>query len=347
MLTEFCNTILDVDKPPQQLRDALDKFAQRCTDVCGIVPDPCFDAWIDDIFLDQGVAINPRAAAHCVRDYHRSVIFLRAVNAAINTARSRFPGTPVRILYAGCGPFATLLLPLLVRFKPTELEVQLLDVHQRSLDSVCQLISHFELDAYNIGTLCADACTYQHGGSLHLIIAETMQKSLEQEPQFAVTANLAPQLCQNGIFLPEIIEVELCLAQLDKELEMHRGGKDIDCHDLQAAGLRYPLASVLTLVPERAAAQLKDATPSGGASRLELGRTRIEIPALEELQRFDAVLFTRMQVFAGFYLRDYEAEITLPLRCQELHPLRAGAVYLLRYQLGTYPKFDMMCLGEG
>ena len=325
------------------MRDALDDYAQLCTQASGIVPDPGFNAWAGDIYLDQGVAINPRAAAHCIRDYHRTVTFLRAVHAAINSALARFPGTPLRILYAGCGPFATLLLPLLPAFKPAALEMYVLDVHQQSLDSVAQLISFFKLEDYRIEPVCADACTYQHTDTLHLVIAETMQKSLEQEPQFSVTANLAPQLSRWGIFVPEKIEVELCLAHLDRERELFEHGTEIDCHQLQRDGLRHPLATVLSLLPETAAMQCRQAICDAGSSQWALARTRIEIPDLEKLETFDAALFTRIQVFADFHLRDYEAEITLPLRCQELSPLRAGAVYQLSYLLGAYPKFDLLC----
>ena len=107
----------------------------------GILPDRSFNAWAGDALLKDGVAISPAAAAHCVNDTQRSVVFIRAVYAAIKAAQARFAQAPVEILYAGCGPFATLLLPILGRFEPGELTVHLLDIHQRSLDSVGLLIN--------------------------------------------------------------------------------------------------------------------------------------------------------------------------------------------------------------
>jgi len=340
-LTAIGDTLLDEASSPPDLRRALDDFVQLCSGISGITPDASFDAWARDTMLPGGVAINPRAAAHCVRDYRRSVVFIRGVYAAIHSAMARFPGTPLDILYAGCGPFATLLLPLLGKFKAGELSIHLLDIHQRSLDSVGRLLGALGFSGYRVNTVQADACTYQHPGTVHLIIAETMQKSLEQEPQFAVTANLAPQLHPQGIFIPEIIEVELCLAHLDRERASYKKLQKID-RDMQlSTGQRQPLATVLTLSPELAISHLRRASHDLRTGKTQLNLATVEIPAVADIEHFDALLFTRIQVFSGYRLQDYEAEITLPLRCHELSPLIAGATYQVSYELGSYPKFDL------
>jgi hypothetical protein len=340
-LQAICDTILSESSSPQQLRDALDKFAQLCSGIGGVVPDPCFDAWAEDSMLDSGVAISPQAAAHCVRDYRRSVMYIRAVNAAIHAAKDRFPGEPVKILYAGCGPYATLLLPLLGTFEPGELDLCLLDLHQRSLDSVRRLVTYFGFGTQRITTVQADACHYQHAEPVHLIIAEIMQKSLEQEPQFEITANLAPQLCDCGIFIPEKIEVQLCLADVDSEMELFKRRQEIDSQALVNAGRRYPLATLMRLVPGRAATQRREAVLNQGTSKLELPPVTAQIPPLDNADGFEAVMFTRIQVYAEYRLRDYEAEITLPARCAELSPLSSGACFEIGYQLGSYPRFNI------
>lgn len=312
-IKSISDIILDETSSAAELRDALNTFVLLCSDTSGIRPDASFDAWAEDSLLDNGVAINPRAAAHCAVDYQRSVMFIRGVHAAIKTLKKRFPDTPIEILYAGCGPFATLLLPLLGKFNPGELCISMLDIHQRSLESVELLLAHFELGAHAVRTIRADACHYTHPKKLHLVIAETMQKSLEQEPQFAVTANLGPQLWPTGIFIPQCIEVVLCLADLAHERE-------------EKNGERYPLATVCTLSPESAADQLEPTT--------------VVIPKLADMSRLDAALFTRIAVFEQYLLRDYESEITLPQKCHELAPLAGGERYKVSYQLGSYPKFN-------
>ena len=114
-LISIADAILDETSSQGQLRRALDEFIQLCADISGIAPDRSFDSDAGDVLLASGVAINPNAAAHCVNDYRRSVVFIRGVYAAIRLARRQFAPAPLRILYAGCGPYATLLLPLLTR----------------------------------------------------------------------------------------------------------------------------------------------------------------------------------------------------------------------------------------
>lgn len=339
-LTYIADTLLDEASSPKQLRAALNAFSQLCSDVGGVVPDPSFDAWADDSLLNDGVAISPEAAAHCVSDTQRTVVFIRAAYAAITNAKQRFANGPIEVLYAGCGPFATLLLPLLANFRPGELVVHLLDIHQRSLDSVALLTRHFDLEGHRISYVKDDACHYQHSSNLHVIIAETMQKSLEQEPQFAVTANLAPQLHARGIFIPQRIEVALCLAKLEAEKAALQRGDALDPNALQATGERHALDTVLCLTPEQAVT-LKQQACQNSHGLLELNPIHVTLPAITNLNTFDAVLFTRIQAFEQHRLLDYESEITLPLRCSEFTPLKAGEQYKVCLQIGSYPKFSV------
>ena len=112
-LKHIADTLLDEASSPARLRATLNAFMQLCTEIGGVVPDRSFNAWAGDSLLKDGVAISPEAAAHCVHDTQRSVVFIRAAFAAIKAAQKRFTNGPIDILYAGCGPFATILLPLL------------------------------------------------------------------------------------------------------------------------------------------------------------------------------------------------------------------------------------------
>ena len=334
------DTVLNEDSSPAALRFALDDFAATCTAVGGITPDRSFDGWHLDTMLDDGVAINPQAAAFCIKDYWRSVMFMRGVYSALRELQQCFTDQPIRILYAGCGPFALLLLPLLQKLSPGKFDIHLLDIHQSSLDSVAQLVDYFSLDQHQIHYIQADACHYQHEKPLHLVIAETMQKSLEQEPQFAVTANLASQILPGGIFVPQKIEVELCLAQLQQELIGIKVASPTDRRSQISGFRRHCLVNLFELNPGNAAEQMQGAAFSAASSQREIALGSVKIPAIESLASFDAALFTRIRVFSGYRLDDYDSEISLPAKCHELLPLRAGDCYEASYQLGSYPRFN-------
>lgn len=302
--------ILDESSSDESLTTALDEFSQLCSHIGGVDPDRSFDAWADDCFLDAGIALNPQAAAHCVSDYRRSIIFIRAVNAAIEHLLQRLPSRPVRVLYAGCGPYATLLLPVLHRYRPEQLDLTLLDIHQCSLDSVAELLATLGLGEYGIHLHVADACVYQHPDAPHLVIAETMQKSLEAEPQVAVTENLGRQLHPNGIFIPERIDVSLCLASTSQRY--------LDCITVK------PVLS-LTVDCDQLTAPVT-----------------VQIPALREGHTRQPVLSTRITVYPGYCLEAGEAEITLHRGCDDIVDLQSGDRYHIGYERGQYPRFQVV-----
>ena len=346
-LATLCAVILDESSSRESLEQGLNEFTQQCSRAGGILPDASFSAWAGDTFLESGVAINPEAAAHCVKDYQRTVVFLRGIDAAIRNTMARFPKTPIRILYAGCGPFATLLLPLLPSFKASALDIQLIDIHQRSLDSAVAVARHFGLSDYHLQTTRADASSYRDAGEFHLIIAETMQKSLEQEPQYAVTANLAPQLIAGGVFIPGKIEVELRLAPAGLEQAVLERKVSPEPGALSARQARQlPVTSLLVLSPELfGASGSPDQHPKSKVVAAE-HRLQFEIPASTHLHELEAFTFTRIQVFSHYWLEDNDAEITLPRRCDELSPLVAGARFEASYATGSYPKFNFIPIRE-
>ena len=334
------DTLLDESSSPQELRNALNMFTSSCSRFSGILPGPSFDGWADDSLLPSGVAINPAAAAHCAHDYQRSIVFIRSVHAAISALKLRFVDTPVEILYAGCGPFATLLMPLLSRFSPGDLNITLLDIHQSSLDSAQLVLENFGFVGHAVSTVQGDACAYKHPQKLHLVIAETMQKSLEQEPQFAVTANLAPQVFAKGVFIPQRIDVSLSLADLEREKVFYKNTDTKNTVTLKNKPKRHAVATLCSLSPDNAATQRQAAQYSPRSDKLELQLGFVEIPRVDGIERLNAALFTRVTVYENYCLEDYEAEITLPMRCYDLEPLAGGERYTVSYQLGNYPRFN-------
>ncbi|MGB0948985.1 MAG: hypothetical protein ACPGU0_02620 [Marinirhabdus sp.] len=159
--------------------------------------------------VNGGVALSSQHALDCLKDPLRTVRFIKGVHAAILDALARFPGERINLLYAGCGPAAALIVPLLPAFAPQQLSVTLLDVNGTSVTSVLALLKTLRASAYINSVQLGDAATFQFEKSkkLHIVLTETMDKGLTKEPQLRIVQNLAPQLAKNGILLPESIHV--------------------------------------------------------------------------------------------------------------------------------------------
>src|SRR5438270_11481631 len=169
--------------------------------------------------VPAGSAISPLDAARCLLDPRRTAVFLRGVYAAIQEAQRRFPGEVIHVLYAGCGPFAPLCLPLLPLLVGQPVHFTLLDVHARSIESVREILTALQL-AENVDCMVCYATHYRNPDNrpLHVVVSETMQRALEKEPQVAILMNTAPQLTPGGVMVPEMIAVDAVLTDLSKAL---------------------------------------------------------------------------------------------------------------------------------
>ena len=240
--------------------------------------------------LASGTAISPRDAARCLRDSARTTTFMRGLRAAVADATRRFPGQTIEVLYAGCGPFATLALPLIVERDPIEVQLTLVDVHERSLDAARRLYERLDALAYIRRFVHADAAEYAVDADRppHVVVSETMQQALVREPQVAITRRLAPQLVPGGILVPERVTVEACLADLSREFTLDAARP--------AERDRIALGTLLELSRE---------------ARDPFRPVVVEIPAVAP--RFHFHLLTTIQVYGDIVLREYDSGITSPL----------------------------------
>jgi predicted RNA methylase len=161
----------------------------------------------DEIILPSGKAISPAVAAQCLLDIKRTTKFIRGINKAIihKLDEKLFP---VQILYAGCGPYAALITPLLTLYNNQEISIDLLDVNEVSVLSAQKIIKGLKLNN-NIGDfLLEDASLFKIKKEYDIVISETMQAGLRSEPQVAIMQNFFHQMNPNAIFIPEEIVVE-------------------------------------------------------------------------------------------------------------------------------------------
>ncbi|MEK9133022.1 MAG: hypothetical protein AAB606_04950 [Patescibacteria group bacterium] len=165
-----------------------------------------------------GRALPPGEAAECLKDHIRTARFAKGLHSAICAAQQKFTERPIRVLYAGCGPFATFAMIVAPLFDEGEVEFTALDIYETSLAcarGVAQCLGQankFREFKY------ADATKYKtNGWRPHIIITETMQSQLLTEPQPQITANLGDQTAEGGFFLPELVEVTAFSADVNGE----------------------------------------------------------------------------------------------------------------------------------
>jgi SAM-dependent methyltransferase len=304
------------------LTKTLDQFLMLCSQGSNISPALSYNAHAGDTELKQGVAINPAAAAQCVLDYRRTVAFIRGLHCAIKEMLSRSPKQKVRILYAGCGPYAAILLPLLSIFKAHQLDICLLDIHEESLTNVQKLVHEFNFNAFNIRYFCENACDFISSEPFDIILAETMQKALEQEPQFLVTEQLSHFLKPTGVFLPEKITIELCIKEKN------------------ASTINTRLTKLFELTAENAPLYLKRTTQTGGLQKIGLGS--VIIPTHFNSVYDEFIFSTHVKIYGTNQLTDNEAEITLVTTVFDLQNAKGDEQWQASYRLGPYPVFEFI-----
>ena len=283
--------------------------------------------------LSAGLAVSPLDAGRCVLDVRRTIAYLRGVYDAIREAQRRFPGEVIHVLYAGCGPFAPLCLPLLPLLAEQALRFTLLDVHARAIESVETILGALQLKGTNVECVVCDATRYRNPDNrpLHVVVSETMQQALEKEPQVAILMNLTPQLTAGGLMVPEMIAVDAVLTDLSQELGGNSVVAEPSVHALKPWSGRIPLGRILELDREWACARSAAGVSSHSPPM------RIAIPSVV-VPQYSFVLATTIRTFGAHVLQEYESGLTHP---QMVHGWRAGDELEFTYRLGNKPGFQM------
>ncbi len=273
--------------------------------------------------LPTGKALSPLDASRCLLDGARTARFQQGVNAAIDAAMARFSERPLRVLYAGCGPFAPLVLPSLVRYSREELALTLVDIHQDSLDSARRILEHLDV---------ADRLRASHRGDAgaieiapedapHVVIAEVMQRALAHEPQLAVSAHLVARAVPGALLVPSLIAVDLVLARVNDEQKTDR------------PPCRVELGNLIEITTETLPSL---ATAIQGHEALPTRAWRLPAELPDDVV---VMLRTRIDTASGIALHDYESGLTLPQFLLELGPAKPGAELHTHYRLGPHPQF--------
>lgn len=205
--SEYFEDTLDYKK----LSNSSNEYKYLLNEICGQNMD--VENGKNDMEFDNGKALGTFWAALCLDDLIRTRQFVRGINKAIKEKINK--QKPLHILYAGTGPFATLMLPIVFRYSKQEIKYTFLEVNPFSFAILQNVISKLGLEDYTIKLVNEDATKYQidFKNKPDIIISETMQNALAKEQQVSIFLNLMNQVNYDSIFIPEKIELFLGLKK--------------------------------------------------------------------------------------------------------------------------------------
>lgn len=286
----------------------------------------------EHIYLSKGKAIGPHWAALCVCEILRTKRFIRGVFLGIQSAIAKFSKTPIHVLYAGTGPFATLAIPLITFFTSNQINFTFLEINPHSIELLKRTIHSFKAEEYVTEIIQGDALEFQADPRrpVHMIISETMQNALQKEPQVAITMNLVPQMEPDGILIPENIQIETVLVDPKRDRDRMLGLSE-------AAPCYRKLGTIFELNRNIRVVQPVWA-PGVGC----YGFPEVEVPVPGNLvaEYSQLCLFTRIRVFGEVELGYWDCSLTQPQRILQLNPGQPVNRVAFRYMLNDKPGFE-------
>ncbi|MBC3832916.1 hypothetical protein H8K33_15510 [Undibacterium amnicola] len=324
-LLQLVDTILSPDRHASSLFKEVNALADALTNLGQYVRHPDDDIAKGETRTEQGLALSPHAAALCARDFVRTVQFMRGVYQAVCTQNLRESARPVNLLYVGCGPYALLALPLMLRLTPQQVQISLIDIHADSIDSVLRIVGYLGLQEFVAETAVADAFMYriERKWSPDIILLEVMQSSLEKEPQIALSRSLMKQ-APDALLIPEEVEVSLCLLNPAREFSV----QEVDRNDQQTLRDRISLGTLIRV-------NRQSIRSWENISGMNLPAACVQIP--EKIpQGYSPMLMTTIQVYQENVLNTYDSGLTYPRRLNA--DFSAGDTLCFSYVLGEHPK---------
>ena len=278
--------------------------------------------------LSSGLAISPTQAAMCLREISRTAMFIKGLGIAIREKISETAISPLKVLYAGCGPYALLAFPLMSIFTPEQVKFTLVEIHDEALSSAKMLTESIGLMSHVAEFVRGDATTYQISANEKpdIIISETMNACLGKEPQVSVVRNLVSQ-AQEATLIPQSVSVDAYLLNRSKEHVFvssdHVG--DIPKSDRD----RIFLGKVFEL-NKQTINEWMNITGN------QLPGLSIQIPSNYE-KRYEPKLLTTINVFGKACLKDYDSSLTYPRKFPTTEKFKGGETLRFYYELGNNP----------
>jgi hypothetical protein len=210
--------ILNEESHFEDIKDSIDKFYNdfaKITSLTGKLEKP-----ERGTVSFYGEILSPQTSAGSIFDYVHTTKFLRGIKKAIDHQLANKINNKCKLLAVCPGPFAKLIIPLLPLFDESQVEINVVDIHERSISALNSIISHFGFTNSFNQILVQDPITFNidNENKFDIIIIDSIQKALFVEPQVAFTNYFSRFLAEDGNLIPEKIKISAALADLQNEL---------------------------------------------------------------------------------------------------------------------------------
>lgn len=293
-LKDLVATLLKEGVAPSEIQDALHLIHDQFLQLTQINEHEENIEYLAAVPTAKGKALGLNHAANCLLDYNRTFKLLKGMIAAIKDKQQNHPNEPIKVLYAGCGPYAPFLTLIAQVFSAEEVQFSLLEVNQLSLHHAKDLVEKLELTNYVHDFYQADAVTFSvpDAQQYHILFSETLDALLFRECYVPILFNLLPQLPENVSVIPNnvVIRGRLSLNSVN----------DPNYTPLQ-------VFSILDVRKELSAYEPTQVIPS------QLPDIRINMKDLHVEQYNFLALDTEVHVYNDLWLTRNESSLTLAL----------------------------------
>ncbi len=330
--------ILNENAVIENIQKSIERISDEFAEITGIIPTSNGVKDTTETMTRGGIALSPDFAATCMGDIFRTTKFLRAVYQAIND-KIKEKGE-ARIIYPGSGPYGTLVTPLLKLFPEDKVKVNFIDINKRSTDALKEVITKLGLEKYTDEINTCDAFDYQTEKRYDILIIECTQAALSKEPQVSLTEKFVNYLVEDGIIIPEEINLKVMVSSMPDEIN-YIAKESTNIYEVwkknRALKRRVELGFLLELNKNSAKALFKNKNLSKDNFNRYYMVGEITIPKLRKVS--DLCYLSEIRLYKDIYLNDWESGLTYPMYDKEAGIVQAGNKYEIYYSIGEITRF--------
>ena len=305
-------------------------LAQELSSHSAVKPDFNSERYQELIQVKQGQAISPEAAAGCIMDPYRTIRYIQAIHEAIINRAEQSDET-IHILYAGCGPYGALVLPLLTLFNSTQIQVSFSDRNPDSINSLNSLIAHYGLASYVKILHLGDAVDIPLSEEADILVIENLRQGLEMEPQVALTRALAPKLKQGGVLIPESVSIEALVldtpSYFDSPKTLNLNAPKVRLGKLMELSLETLGAFNQALIKQEDRTEVYSTDP-------------LKIPEHTLPETAELVLQTKIVLWKDIGIAEGQSGLTMPKLMRDFRDPSPSDSVVFEYHLADWPRWN-------